>query len=820
MPRWKLPCFAAPWKLSVPCLLALGAAAAMAQAPLARPSQLPLSFEANQGQTSTQAQFLARSHGSIVFLTARGMVVKTRTGAVALQFLGAAAGRAQGVQPLSGRVHYFLGRRSFNVPRFAQVRYAGMYPGVGLRYYGHSGLVEFDLQFAPHAAPSLVGMKFQGATPRLASDGSLQLADGLGLLAPHAYQNVNGRRRNVSAAYRIEPNHTVRLALGTYDTNLPLTVDPVLKFASLLGGTGYNQANAVAVDSSGNGYIAGYTLSSDFPTLNPYQGTLSPGQSGPDYDAFVSEISADGTKLIFSTYLGGTGDDRATGIALDSSDAIYVTGYTSSTDFPGASTSTIQASNHGDTDAFVTKLAPGGASLDYSTYLGGSLNDQANGIAVDSSGDAFIVGTTSSTDFPVSVSAAQKTEGGSTDAFVAGVNPAGSALLFATYLGGSGADRGNAIALGPTGTVYVGGATASTNFPVGGGSQTTNGGGSSDGFVAQVNTSGTFGWVTYLGGNGADEINAIATDTAGNVYVAGDTTSANMFCPSGGCGATLGANGDGFAAKLNNADTTVQGVYLGASPGGVATSIAVDNSGNIYLGGYTSSSNLAVTTNATQSASGGVQDGFLVKYDSTLGLDQKLPLFFTYLGGSGNDQILGIGMQLNGDFDVVGETASANFPVTTGAYQTKFNSTVNAEAFVSRYVVAAQGVFSPPAMGFPAQAPTVASAAQSVTFSNGGELPLIISKIATTGPYTETDTCSANSSTLFPGDSCTISVVFTPTATGSQSGTLVVSDNSPSGSEMLPLSGSGGDFSLTVSPTSATVAAGSSGAFALEVSPA
>lgn len=821
MSRRKLPCPGLRFDVSIARVTlvaaALAATAVWAQTPRvqAQYAHLPLIFETNQGQTAAQAQFLARSQGAVVFLTRQGLVIKTLSGAMGMRFAGAAAApRAQGLNRAGTSVHYLAGHTNLAVPSFQQVRYDGMYPGVDVTYYGNRDQVEYDLGLAPHANPGQISLIFWGAVPRLLPDGSMALIHGLTLRAPLAYQQINGRRHRVAAHYVLHSNHSVTLALGSYDTSRPVVVDPILYFATLLGGSGFNQANAVAVDGSGNGYVAGYTLSPDFPTVSPYQAHLAPVAVGSDFDAFVSEISTDGTKLIYSTYLGGNGDDRATGIAVDSAGDAFVTGTTTSTNFP--TFNPLQAANAGGIDSFVTKIAAGGASLDYSTYLGGSLDDYAAAIAIDSAGDAYIAGTTSSPNFPVTASAPQKTFGGATDAFVAGLNANGT-LMYATYLGGSSTDGATSIAVDSSGNAYVGGYTGSNNLPVTPGALQPELAGKNDGFLAQVLRSGSsFGWVTYFGGSLNDSINAVAVDAAGNVYAAGSTNSIDLF-PSGNTAyqAHLSGGTDAFIAKINNQGSNlIYGSYLGGSSTDVANAVAVDSNGNAYVGGYTTSPSFPVTSNASQSNYGGNQDGFLAKFDPQ---GQSL-LFSTFLGGTGVDTINGIAIQSNGDLEVAGYTKSSDFPVTVNAYQKVATSADN--AFVARFVVAAQGVFSPNAMGFALQAPKVASAAQSVTFTNGGELALTIKSIATTGPYTETDTCSANNSTLQPGQSCTLSVVFTPTAVGAANGTLVITDNSPTGSETLPLTGSGGDFTITVAPTSQTISAGASAPYSVSLQPA
>lgn len=677
------------------------------------------------------------------------------------------------------------------------------------------GRLEYDLHLAPGANPGRIQLDVAGAAPRISAQGALRLGPSMSLQAPRAYQTIAGHRRAVAVRY-VRHGQRVGFQLGAYDPAHALVIDPVLAFSTLLGGTNYNQANAVAVDSTGAGYIAGYTLSADFPTVGPIQANLAPGSFGPAFDAFVSKISADGTTLVYSTYLGGNGDDEATGIAVDAANDAYVTGFTSSTNFP--TVGPLQASNGGGYDAFVAKLNPAGNALIYSSYIGGSQDDKAAAIAVDGSGDAYIAGVTASTNFPVSVGAPQAAFAGGQDAFVTALNPAGNALLYSTYLGGTAVDRANGIAVDQTGNAYVCGATASSDFPATTGAlQTVNAGGF-DAFVARVDRSGrSFGYVTYLGGSKADECNGIAVDAAGNTFITGQTSSINIFPSTSSAFQQSfgGGSSDAFVAEINNSGSTlVYGTYLGGSASDVGNGIAVDGADGAYVTGSTSSPDFPTTSNAIQIAAGGVQDAFLAKFDS---VGQKL-LFSSYFGGLANDSGKGIGLDASGDLYIAGVTSSPNFPVTTGVVQGTVNS--QNDAFVAKFVTAPQGVFSPTALGFPAQASTVASAAESVIFTNGGEKPLVISGITTTGPYTETDNCNANSSTLQPGASCTVNVIFTPTAAGAQNGTLVVADNAPGGSQTLPLSGTGGDFTLTVAPTTVTIAAGSSASFSLNVTPA
>jgi hypothetical protein len=815
-----------PLVLPAVAALALAAAAAPKPAPaprlVARMAQLPLAFEANQGQTAAPAQFLARTQGGVVFLTAHGAVIKSARRVVALRFAGARATAGRPRTAPGAPAHYFLGRRSLTAPTYGAIEYAGIYPGVNLLYHGRQGRLEYDLRLAPRAAVHSIVLQVAGAQPRLNPDGSLQAAPGVRFAAPLAYQTIDGRRRPVAARY-VRRGAGFGFALGAYDRAQPLVIDPILDFSSLLGGSQYNQAQAVAVDASGDGFIVGYTVSADFPTLNPIQAHLATGTFGATNDAFVAEIKPDGSGLVYSTYLGGSGDDRATGVAVDATGAVYVCGFTSSTDFPTAAP--LQSANAGQVNAFVAKLNPAGSALVYSTYLGGSLDDQASAIAIDNLGDAYVTGTATSTNFPVTATRPQASFAGTNDAFATEINAAGNALVWSTYIGGSGVTHGNGIAVSSTGNAYVVGSTTSNDFPVTAGAYQTSLAGKENGFIAEIDRSGSrFDYATYLGGSKVDEINAVAVDAGGNAFVAGDTNSINIFPTASSAfqQAFAGGSSDAFVAELNGAGSTlVYGSYLGGSANDVATGIAIDSTDEVYVTGYTSSSDFPVTSNAYQTTLGGNSDAFLSKFNAVGGA----LLYSTYFGGTALDAAYGIGYNpgpgggASASLYIVGETSSTNFPTTTGAFQTTTNNSSNV-AFVAKFVTAPQGVFSPTELGFAAQAPTVASTAQAAIFTNGGELPLTITGIATTGPFAETDNCNANGGTLQPGASCTINVTFTPTTTGSVSGSVVVSDNAPGGSQTLPLVGSGGTFTLTAAPTTTTVAAGSTATFSVEISPA
>lgn len=375
-----------------------------AQAPRNAFGQLPLSFEPNHGQTDTRVKFLTRGHGYSLFLTDNGAVFsfsETRT-ALHMRLQDAATSpQISGVDQLPGKVNYLLGNKAADwrtaIPTYARVRYEQVYPGVDLVYYGNQRQLEYDFVVQPGASFKQIRLAFDGTDkPRLNRRGDLILNSGehkLTLLRPKAYQDLNNKRREVSVRYSLNSRGEVAFHVGNYDKSQPLVIDPLLVYSTFLGGSGQDVGNSVAVDSSGNAYVAGLTASVNFPPSAPLQAT-----HGGVTDAFVAKLNADGSALIYSTFLGGTNIDNATSIAVDNSGNAYLTGETSSTNFPVLNA--LHPTLTGLSDAFVAELNSTGSALIYSTYLGGHSTDVGNAIAIDNSGNAYVAGTTSSTDFP------------------------------------------------------------------------------------------------------------------------------------------------------------------------------------------------------------------------------------------------------------------------------------------------------------------------------------------------------------------------------------------------------------------------------------
>ncbi|HEX8119032.1 MAG TPA: SBBP repeat-containing protein, partial [Pyrinomonadaceae bacterium] len=497
--------------------------------------RVALGFEANRGQTENSVDFIARGAGYALFLKSSEavFVLKNQKAAsqpkvLRMKLVGSdASATAVGADELEGKTNYLVGddpsQWRTGVPTYGRVRYAGVYEGVDLVYYGNQRQLEYDFRVAPGADPRALGLKFEGADKvELDANGDLLLKLGEEVVRqpkPFAYQETAGARREVEAAYAVGADGLVRFAVGGYDPARALVIDPVLVYSTFLGGSEGDNAIAVAVDSAGNAYVAGATGSVNFPTVGPVQ----PAKAG-NVDAFVTKLNAAGTAVVYSTYIGGGDEDRALGVAVDSAGSAYVTGLTISDNFPTAAP--FKASKTGGaSDAFVLKLNPAGSGFVYSTYLGGSNSDTGRGIAVDAAGSAYVTGYIASTDFPTANAVQPTKVGVGDDAFVTKLNPAGSALVYSTYLGGRADDGGGGIAIDTAGSAYVTGLTSSTNFPLLGAIQATNKG-AADAFVTKLNPAGTaLVYSTYLGGVNQDEGLDIAVDSSGNAHITGTTFS-------------------------------------------------------------------------------------------------------------------------------------------------------------------------------------------------------------------------------------------------------------------------------------------------------
>lgn len=689
--------------LLLPAVLTLFAAAA--RAPLPPPAAAPppvsaataavvsrVRFEENRGQLDPAVRYLARLPGAALFLTEHEAVMSVAAAAPArpavLRMRVAGPSRPLQWRPadrLPGHVNSFRGRdRSrwrTQIPTYREVRARHAAPGVDLAWYGHPehGKLEYDLVVHPGTSPTAAALEISGAeAARVEEDGSLALETPAGTVRqrrPEAYQEFDGERRPVPAEFVLTATapreHRVAFRVASWDPTRPLVIDPVFVFSTYLGGGSFDGARSVAVGRDGSAYIAGATVSADFPRVGSIQGPAG------ENDAFVTRLDLLGDDILYSTYLGGQGFDAATDIALDSAGNAYVTGRTESDDFPTVNPA--QANRGGLGDAFVAKLNPAGSALVYSTYLGGSGEENSNdvtfrstgGIAVDPGGAAYLTGITSSVDFPVTQNPLQPQLGGGRDAFVVKLNAQGNARVYATYLGGSADENifggGRGIAVSQTGVAFVTGETQSENFPTRLSLQ-ANLAGAGDAFITCLNQNGSaLVFSTYYGGDSFESGEGIALDAAGAIYVSGQTSSSagenfplvNAFQPA------FGGGTDAFVAKLTLGArlSIVYSSYLG---GGAADEFGYDvavhpETGVAVVAGATNSANFPRVDPLQPGFGGGRGDAFLTKVNAA---GHSL-VYSSHLGGSGDDSVFeGAAVALDADARacVVGVTTSANFP--------------------------------------------------------------------------------------------------------------------------------------------------------------
>jgi hypothetical protein len=783
--------------------------------------RIPLSFEANRGQTDESVNFLARGAGYALFLKPTEAVfvlhradASTRKASTALRMklVGANADATfDGVDELEGKVNYFVGddpaRWRTNVPVFGRVRYGEVYKGVDVVYYGNQRQLEYDFRVAPGADARAVALEFEGAEKvEVNADGELLLTLGESVVRqpkPFIYQDVAGERREVAGGYLVERGGRVRFSLGEYDAALPLVIDPILLHSTYLGGTGGDQSWAVAVDSSGSAYVAGYTTSTNFPTANAVQAA-----NGGFQDAFVAKFNAAGTALVYSTYLGGNGGDQARGLAIDSSGNAYVTGFTGSTNFPTANAFQAAQGAGNTQDAFAAKLNASGSALVYSTYLGGDgALEFGEGIAVDSSGNAYLTGVTDSTNFPTA-NPIQAAHAGAGDVYVAKLNAAGTALVYSTYLGGSDFETAEGIAVDSFGNAYVTGDTRSTNYPTANALQAANAGGTSDAFVTKVNASGSaLVYSTYLGGSARDAAEAVAVNlTSGNVYVTGDTESTNF--PTANAlqpvnDTSGGISQEVFVTQLNASGTAlVYSTYLGGRGGEVGQGIAVDSSGNVYVAGGTGSTNSFPTADAIQCMRSGGTDAFVTKLNAA----GNAFVYSTYLGGSGSggiEQARGIAVDSSGNAYVVGGTNSTDFPTLNPIQSTYAGSDFGlaGDAFVLKLADNFTGGRPARQLQFTLTTPTVQ---EDMTF-----VTLTVQRTGDTFGFTTVDYATADGTASERSDYTTAvgTLRFGPGETAKTIDVLINEDSKVEGTESFTvnLSNPTGDATLSCPASTATV---------------
>jgi uncharacterized protein (TIGR03437 family) len=679
----------------VVCVLVMMGAGASAAALGADYNSLdwPVFFEPNRGQAGPDVLFIARGPGYAMALKQDRIVLRLlpSRGAAEMGVLewtleprGQTSAPPRGEATLPSLSHYFRGRDESRwqtgVPNYGRVRYPSVHPGIDLVIYGIQGRrLEYDYVVSPGADPGAISLHLSGAESLKVTPAGDLLIRTLGgdLLhkRPVAYQEIGGARVPVPVAYRLDAESgQVGFDLGSYDAGHTLTIDPVLDYSTYLGGAGLDVVRGVAVDAAGNAYVVGTTQSIDFPTTQGALQVTRPSAELPN-DVFITKIHAEGTALVYSTYLGGTLSDTGNAIAVDGSGNVYVTGNTRSRDFPTAGNAAQQQNNDlgvsGGGDAFVAKLNGSGNQLLYSTYLGGRFGEVGLGIAVDAQGAAYVTGWTESGNFPLRSGSFNVTPcpGGSSDAFVTKVQPDGSAFVYSGLLCGAGSDQGNAIAVDSTGAVWVTGETDSPVFPLQVG-LTAESRPSAEvvGFVTKVSATGDRALASrYLGGSGNSRGLGITVDNESAVYVAGATEAADFLTVPGAPQQVHNDGGtfeDGFLVKFNSDGSgPMISTFIGGENADRAYGVAVDANRNIYVAGETASPGFPSSGTPCQPGYRRQQDAFVTKFNAT----GTAIMYSMVIGGRERDTAFGIAVDSFGRAVIAGGTWSPDLPTTPSA---------------------------------------------------------------------------------------------------------------------------------------------------------
>ncbi len=853
-----------------------------------------------------------------------------------------AAASIEALEPLPSVTNYYVGadpqKWRLGVKNFARLRAKSIYPGVDIVYYGDQRRLEFDFVVAPQADPSAIALNFSGMD-KLYTGTEGDLVAELGgqpvrFAKPFAYQTIAGERKPVSVQYVLAANGKAQLHLGDYDKNLELVIDPVVTYATYLGGHQSDEVDGLAVDANGNAYVTGETCSPDFPGV---------ASTPTNCNAFVSEIKADGSALVGNTVvIGGSNNTWGRAIVLDSAGTAYIVGGTNSLDLPVPATATVfkyDGTSHksayfgGDSDAFIAVVS--GGTLLRVAYLGGNGADDGYGVAIDSASTPNVIATgetcyqtglDAQPDFPAYSGFEKKVElcVGFITKLDNGLNlyvqdpvnasygdgpaittPNGVTFYFSEYFGGqpptvpssgwiashhfykgdiisvtyvsnfivqssaykctrsgtTGAfepaadwsptvgsvvtDGGvtwqnmgtpgvlvnastisHAVATDPLGDIFVAGGSDSgfigcslcgdTSYFVGSGA-----------WVAKVSKDGGWRYSTVLGTTATDTANAIAVDGSGRAYIVG-TSTGGIFIPANTISfqSKNGGGQDAFILQLDNAGTTINyASYLGGSADDQGNAVAVDVNGAAYVVGSTKSPDFPTVnpltntkTNLPMNTVSGPQDAFVTRVipgGSALG-------FSSYIGGTNADQGFAVAASQDGAFVMLGgSTHSLDFPVYQGnsnapaELQPIYNKGVTndaGDAFIVRLPIATlpNVAISPSELDFGAVAVPSTSPAQAVTFTNTGNSPITITAVTITGEFAPDPASNCVNAQLTTDQTCTEKLTFTPTTYGARpDGTVKFYDNGTGSPQILTLTGTGlktGGGSLTLNATTFTFA--------------
>jgi Abnormal spindle-like microcephaly-assoc'd, ASPM-SPD-2-Hydin/Beta-propeller repeat len=805
---------------------------------------LPVVFEENQGQVGPEFRFLNRSNGLETLYGSSGvhMRLPDKTGRVTeIQMRWLHAGRPSMVaeKPLPGQSNYLLGsdpsRWIKRIAQSAQIRYHQLYPGVDLVFHGTGDSIEHDFEVQAGADPAKIAFSLDQPVV-MGKDQSLQVEVGghaLHFAKPLAYQQYGHERKQIPVAFLVSPAGIVTFRLGKYDSSRALVIDPVLTFSTYLTGTASDTIRAITTDASGNVYVTGETLATDFPLKNPEQSTCSNCING-DNDVFVTKLDPTGQTLLYSTYLGGTRGAEGGSIAVDGQGNIVVAGTATGSDFPHTPAAPAECQTTASC-FFLTSLKPDGASFNYSILLGGAQDEPGSGndghLALDSAGNAYFAGNTNDPNFPTTPGTLSSSVSGypNTALVVLKMDTTGTLTYSTAIPGNAPANPENSytnlfqvegIAVDTNGQATVAGTsgpglpttsgTLQASFPV-----TTTGGGVA-GFLLQLNSTATaLNYATYLPGTDSAAGLAVAGD--GSVYIAGSTaetnlpTSANAYlkalvpCPDVNCNA-------GYIMKLNSSATTVvAATYLDGTDstqngGGMLEGLSLDSHSNPVVGG------LAGTTAFP------LVNPFVSQFEQPSGLviaqmssDLSTLLFGSFLSSTNSfpyaySLFNAVAVDPNDHVLVAGTTYAANFPTTPGSFEPQLPLQPNEGQNTYHAFLASLNLATPaPSVCLSSWqvnfglVPALTTTSQSLTLTNCGNAPLHLTSYTSSFPtVATTGTCAV----VAAGSTCTIQVSFSPANSTALSGTITLTDDAAIPTQTVAVTGQGSAANLVPSPTS------------------
>jgi len=661
---------------------------------------LPLRFEANAGQFPAEVRFGARFGEHPVFLTAEGAVVPAAHGSLKIRAAGGRTTSPKGTGELKAKSAYFTGKREMKPGQFGKVRYEAVYPGIDMVFHGDGKRLEYDFAVAPGADPKQIQVEFAGADlVAIQPDGSLRI-EAVGSTfdqpVPVIYQDGENGRTLVAGGYRAAGKNRVAFHLGAYDRTRALVIDPVIVQGTYIGGESSDVVTAVTIDTRGRIWVAGYTTSGSFPASGgPFRETRAGNK-----DAFVAVFTttlAGPDSLIYTTYLGGIGEDEARAIAVDAAGTAHVAGFTSSDDFP--SRNGYQDMRSGEKDAFLSQInitERGDASLWFSTVYGGPRDDIANGVTIDALGNVYIAGYTNSVQFPLLGLSLQPSLRGGFDAFVVQFTPAllgKDAGIYSTFLGGGSTDVATGITAVAPGIVVVSGYTMSGDFPINDAPLQPVYKGRGDMFITRLDLGrprlDALGYSTFLGGSDLDQPWNMVSDSAGRVYLVGTTLSTDFPLSANAYQTQNRGEADAVVVRLDLSQPRGQeltySTYLGSGSTDGGFGVAVDTQGRILVAGYTFSEDFPIRNvdpANVQVSLGGGYDAFAAVLDPAAPTGGETLACSTYLGGEGNETAYGVASDPVGNTFVVGTTTSRRLGIPEVAPQKDSNGFL--DGFIAR----------------------------------------------------------------------------------------------------------------------------------------